>query len=153
MHDAMDKLGPAAAEAYRAYTLFDVLYADDTLILDSPLANVAHFAKAVEQIGATYGVARHWDKTRAMAVCSERPILKADGTALPQASSLKYLGSTLDAHGRLDSEVSGKFGQPRRIFSRCPNFGATPTSPSKTSCDTLNPWEFHDCGMVCQVSG
>ena len=39
MHDAVEKLGPAVAEAYRAHTLFDVLYADDTLILGLSPAN------------------------------------------------------------------------------------------------------------------
>ena len=116
MHDAVEKLGPAAAEAYRAHTLFDVLYADDTLIMGSSPANVASFAEVVEQIGATYGMALHWDKTQAMAICSESPTLRGDGTAMPQSSSMKYLGSTIDAHGRLDSEVFRKLGLAKADF-------------------------------------
>lgn len=116
MHDAVDKLGAAASDAYRAHTLFDVLYADDTLILGCSPANVANFAEMVEEIGATYGMALHWDKTQAMSVCSDSRIVKSNGTEIPPATSLKYLGATVDAHGRLDSEVSRKLGLAKSDF-------------------------------------
>ena len=70
MHDAVASLAPSSAQAYSDSRLFDVLYADDTLLLGSTAADVEALASAVEKVGTTYGMSLHWGKTQALSVCT-----------------------------------------------------------------------------------
>ena len=52
----------------------------------------------------------HWDKTQALAVCSETALRDPDGNPLEDSGSLVCLGGLLTADGRADSEVSRRIG-------------------------------------------
>ena len=116
MHDAVANLEPAAAEAYRAGRLYDLLYADDTLILGTNAQDIAQFAAVVERMGANYGMSLHWGKTQALSILSADRILQPDGSPMTEVSEMKYLGAVLDGHGRSDSEISRKLGCAKGAF-------------------------------------
>ena len=67
-------MGAAPAQAYADNRLFDVLYADDTLLLGSAAADVEAFGQALEKIGATYGMSLHWGKTQVLSICTNCPV-------------------------------------------------------------------------------
>ena len=48
MFDATAQLGVAAAQAYKESNQYDILYADDTLLVGTSAANVCEFAAAVD---------------------------------------------------------------------------------------------------------
>jgi hypothetical protein len=118
MHDAVAALGKAPSQAYKDNHLFDVLYADDTLLLGMDAANVQALAEAVEQIGGTYGMALHWGKTQALSICTPDKIASPDGSPIDDKGSLKYLGATIYADGRADYEISRKIGIARADFNQ-----------------------------------
>ena len=82
MFDATAKLGVSATEAYIQGTLYDILYADDTLLLGTSADNVSELAAMVERIGADYGLTLHWGKTQAMAIGTDDAILAPGGGEL-----------------------------------------------------------------------
>ena len=59
-HDSATSLGGQSRNAYHVNELFDILYADDTLLLGLDVDHVSEFATAVENIGTTYGMSLHW---------------------------------------------------------------------------------------------
>ena len=116
MHDAVANLVPAAAEAYKAGRLYDLLYADDTLILGTNAQDIGQFAAVIERMGANYGMSLHWGKTQALPILSTDRILQPDGTPMTEVSAMKYLGAVMDGHGRSDSEISRKLGCAKGDF-------------------------------------
>ena len=64
MHDAVANLVPTAAEAYKAGRLYDLLYADYSLILGTNALDIAQFVAVIERMGANYGISLHWGKTQ-----------------------------------------------------------------------------------------
>ena len=110
MHNARALLSAEAAEAVREHSLFDVLYADDTIILGTSTKFVQELAAAVEAAGAEFGMTLHWGKTQALAVCSNEPLQGPDGSYINDSGSLVYLGGLLTADGRSDSELSRRLG-------------------------------------------
>jgi len=116
MFDATAKLGVPAAEAYRQGTLYDILYADDTLLLGTSADNVSELAAMVERIGADYGMKLHWGKTQALAIGTDDGISAPGGGKLQAATSLQYLGAVINRDRRLDSEVSRKVGIAKSDF-------------------------------------
>ena len=71
-----------AADAFREGSLFDALYADDSIPLGSNAAHVEEYAAAVEAAGAKYG-----------------------------ADFIGYLGGLISHDGRAVSEIFRKLGQ------------------------------------------
>ena len=116
MADVVARLEPNAAQAYRENQLFELLYADDTLLIGANPDYVGHFAALVERAGADYGMSLHWGKTQALAVRTLDHVKKPDGTPMDHETSLLYLGSVIDGHGRSDSEISRKLGIGKADF-------------------------------------
>jgi len=118
MHDSIPALGRAPADAYRDGSLYDVLYADDTLILGSGASNVEALATSVEKVGGAYGMTLHCTKTQAFSVCTTDQVLRPDGTVILESWVLQYLGATIYGDGRADSELSRKLGAARADFQQ-----------------------------------
>ena len=74
MVNARSRLPPDAQEALQNRQLFDLLYADDTLILGTRSAYVEQFAAAVKQAGLEFGMSLHWAKTQALTTCSNETL-------------------------------------------------------------------------------
>ena len=118
MENARAQLSPAARQAVAEHQLYDIRYADDTLILGTGVADVEELASAIEKAGAEFGMTLHWGKTQAMAVCAESGLKDPSGNLVDDTGSLVYLGGLLTADGRADSEVS------RRIWAATGDFRA-----------------------------
>ena len=118
MHDAMELMPSDCKDACNANLLFDLLYADDTLLVGCDARLVETFALAVERAGATYGMTLHWGKTQALSVGTTSKLRRPDGTDFDEASSLQYLGGVICADGRADSEVFRKIGCAKSAFNR-----------------------------------
>jgi sorting nexin-29 len=110
MEDAYKSLPPDAKVAADAGSLYDILYADDTLLVSTCSSYVQMLASAVEQAGARYGMSLHWGKTQALTVGTETKLRRPDGTIIANDGSLVYLGGLLTGDGRVDSELSRRLG-------------------------------------------
>jgi len=121
MGDAVAMLSPPCSEAFQKGSLFDVLYADDTILLGCRPEFVQEYARAVQEAGAKYGLSLHWGKTQAISIGGGRRLRKPDGTEFDDSSFLEYLGGVISRDGRADSEVSRKIG---RVFADFKLLGA-----------------------------
>ena len=108
MHDAVASLGPSSALAYSDSRLFNVLYADDILLIGSIAVDAEVLVLVVERIGTSYWVSLHWGKTRALSVCTPIRIKRPDGSAIEEKASIHYLDASIYSDGRADSEISRK---------------------------------------------
>ena len=106
MYDAYKLLGVDSQTAVSEGRLYDILYADDTLVLGTTCAETEELARAIEIVGSRYGLNIHWGKTQAISLGSSRPLQQPDGTPIEDANSLIYLGGQLDKDGRVESELS-----------------------------------------------
>ena len=136
MTDAYEMLGPGAKRACEQNNLFDVLYADDTLIIGNSTAYVEELAHAVECAGSNYGLKLHWGKTQALSIGTSKRIRRPDGTTIEETGSLLYLGGLLTENGRLDSELSRRLGLASGDFQRLQRFWShgSISRPDKLVC-------------------
>ena len=118
MSDAHGLLSDRAKASVTADRLYDLLYADDTLLIGLDAADVEELASAVEVAGGRFGLKLHWGTTRALSVCTNIGIKSSDGTLIPEAGSVGYLGGLISEDGRFDSELSRKIGTAAGDFKQ-----------------------------------
>jgi len=102
--------------------LFDILYADDTLICGTRPSSVEEYAAAVEKAGAEFGLCLHWGKTQAVSVCSSEPLHSPQGDLIKDTGSMIYLGGLLTADGHADLELSRRIGAAAGEFKALRTF-------------------------------
>jgi hypothetical protein len=122
MDVARAQLGQESQEAIGQNRLYDILYADDTIILGTSAPCVAELALAIERAGAQFGMSLHWGKTQALSVCTETRIPSPQGGDVEDTGSLVYLGSLLKNDGRADSELSRRIGMASGDFRHLQKF-------------------------------
>jgi hypothetical protein len=110
LEDARSSLSLEASEALNGSHMFEILYADDTLIMGSRADLVEEFAAAVEKAGNNYGMTLHWGKTQALSICTDSGLRRPDVSRIESKGSLQYLGGCISDDGRVDSELSRKIG-------------------------------------------
>ena len=118
MHDAQCMLSPACLQAVSNQLLFDILYADDTLLVGVNEKRVEELSSAIAVVGARYGMSLHWGKTQALTVGGTGCIRDPSGNAIHDTGTLQYLGAVLSGDGRLDSELSRKLGAATSDFKK-----------------------------------
>ena len=118
MADAHASLGTDASDALKAGVLYDLLYADDTLIMGSQAKHVEELARAVEASGAQYGMTLHWGKTHALSVCTDETLRAPDFSIIEGEESIIYLGALISSDGRADSEISRRIGLASAEFKQ-----------------------------------
>ena len=116
MTDAKASLNSQAAASHDNGNLADVLFADDTLILECAGEHVAEFMAAIEKQGRVYGLHLHWGKIQVMGIRSQRDILSTGSETLKKNDSMTYLGSLLHADGKPSAELSRRLGMCSRLF-------------------------------------
>ena len=118
MKDATDMLQSGARDAINKGDLFEVLYADDTLLIGKEPKHVEEFARAVEAAGAEYGMSLHWGKVQAMPVCSTRKLKQENGEPMKQCDAILYLGGLISNYGQAESELSRRIGTAHGEFRK-----------------------------------
>ena len=116
MSDAYDLLGQSAREDRQQDLLYDILYADDTLLLGSAAGHVEELAKAVAIIGSQYGLSLHWQKTQTLSVGTTTFVRRPDGTVVKDSGSMIYLGGLLAFSQGSQSELSRRIGMATSTF-------------------------------------
>ena len=101
---AHQMLSSSVRKDIECHRLFDISYADDTLICGACPASVEEYAAAVEKAGSEFGLCLHWGKTQALAVCADGILRDPQGNRVEDTGSMVYLGALLTADGRTDSE-------------------------------------------------
>jgi len=122
LENARKLLSTRAQEDLEKHMLFDILYADDTLICGTRPGSVEEYAAAVGKAGADFGLCLHWGKTQAVSVCSTESLHSPQGDHITDTGCMTYLGGLLTADGHVDSELSRRIGAAAGEFKALRTF-------------------------------
>jgi len=96
--------------------LFDVEFADDTVLISRNGEHMQHLLHLVQQEAAKYNLHLNLGKCKLVVYNTETDIFFTDGSKVPKATSVVYLGALIDSKGRPGHEVSKKIQDARQIF-------------------------------------
>jgi len=117
MHDAnrkvLDKFGAPSVPYLVTRSL---LYADDTLIIESDEKVVQYFMECIAEIGGQYGMEFNWGKLEVLRVRHGGHVMMADGSLVKEKDTMLYLGSQLASDGRVQAELSRRLGMAAADF-------------------------------------
>ena len=116
MYDARDELKAQGCELSEKLLVHDLLYADDTLLIDVYGPNLQQYMDIVVRLGAFYGLSINWNKVEVMPIQCDVKIRGASGSFLESKSSLAYLGATIHQNGSIDSELCRRLGMASQEF-------------------------------------
>jgi hypothetical protein len=105
MHDAKRDLANSGFQMPEDMPVTDILYADDTLIVDVESTRAQQFMTYIGRAGANYGLAFNWRKLEILPIRCSAQILKPDGTFVTEKNNLVYLGAVLSNDGLLNGEL------------------------------------------------
>ena len=89
----------------------EILYADDTICVSEDTAAVNRHLKAIEEMGAAYGLKLNKTKCELIQFGNRANVHFADGTPVPKANTAKYLGCLLNDKGDATAEVRNRLTQ------------------------------------------
>ena len=115
---ARESLSAEARRGMEDHRLFEILFADDTLILGLSAAHVQEFAAAIEKIGSELGMSLHWGKTQLLSLGTTEQVHSPSGEVIEPKDSLSYLGGLLAGDGKSNSELSRRLGLAYGDFKR-----------------------------------
>ena len=116
MHDAKNELANQGVQLNGHCFVNDLVYADDTLLVDVDDEVLGKFMNSVGTIGQEYGLQFNWSKLEALPVNTPAVIQTPDNNHVQVRSSMKYLGSLLASDGRIGSELARRLGMARAEF-------------------------------------
>ena len=116
LHDAMSMLSEPAKAAYAKGDLWDVVYADDTLLMGVNDDHLNEYLHAVFAAGQKYGMELHWSKFQVLPTQCTAKIATPDGTNIEEKPSMEYLGTVLHADGSNDHELNRRIGMAKADF-------------------------------------
>ena len=115
MHDAKaTALETAGLSA--EMVVHDLVYADDTLLVDIDEHAIEGYMHQVGQAGREYGLSFNWKKIEMLPVRMQARIDRPDGQPIACKESMVYLGSSLSADGRIGSELGRRLGMAQSDF-------------------------------------
>ena len=98
--------------------MHELLYADDTLLIETVSDVAQQFMQAVADAGKTYGLSLNFSKVEALPVGCDCSLLAPDGSQIKAKDQIIYLGNVLCADGSAASEVSRRLGAARGEFDK-----------------------------------
>ena len=117
MHDARRELERTSGNVLASGGLVhDLLYADDTLLIDARGDVAQAYMEAVVVVGAQYGLKINWKKVEFMAIRCTPHLRDGNDQSIPQKSSIGYLGALLDSSGAIQSELNRRIGMATADF-------------------------------------
>ena len=95
---------------------FDVEFADDTALISRNSEHLQCLLHLVQREAAKYNLYLNLGKCKLVLYNTETAIFFIDGSQVPLASSVVYLGALIDSKGKPGHEVSKKIRDSRRVF-------------------------------------
>ena len=95
---------------------FDVEFADDTVLISRNSEHLQRLLHLVQREAAKYNLHLNLGKCKLVLYNTETAIFFIDGSQVPLASSVVYLGALIDSKGKPGHEVSKKIRDSRRVF-------------------------------------
>ena len=119
MMDAQSELQEVSKETVSSSLLVqDLLYADDTLLIDDRPEILQAYMEIIVRLGAGYGLAINWKKVECMTIRCHAAFVDSVGNSIRHQTSLGYLGSTIDEKGSIQSELNSRLGMGATDFKQ-----------------------------------
>ena len=116
MSDARAEVEHTLGDVLTADLVHELIYADDTLLIDARGQVVQAYMDAVVSVGAQYGLQINWKKVELMAVRCNPDISDNIGKQIGNKSGIVYLGALLDSSGSIQSELVRRIGMATSDF-------------------------------------
>ena len=95
----------------------EVLYTDDTLIVDEHGELAQIYMDIIATQGNHYGLVFNWSKLEYMCIGCSPSLVQPDGTLIKCVTSMTYLGGLLSKDANITSELDRKIGYAMHSFS------------------------------------
>ena len=95
----------------------EILYADDTLIVDEQEDLAGAYMNCIFAEGQRYGLTFNWENIAMLNINCNTSITKPDGSLIHSVQSIVYLGSIISADGFHTSELSRRIGLASHEFN------------------------------------
>ena len=118
LHDARQQMVADGFEFEDENQWYEILYADDTLLMHSSPSFLEKYMSCIEACGKTYGLALNFSKVEALPIRCDQCIRNSDGSNVISKSSLKYLGCVLHADGHITAELKQRIGNAKADFDQ-----------------------------------
>ena len=122
---AREIVSPKAQQSLVNYLLCDILFADDSMILGSAVAEVQELAAAIEKIRAELGMSFHWGKTQLLRINA------TEGVPSPNGQAIQKQRDTWQTMANLILN----FPLARAAFRKVSKVGATVVSRANDTCN------------------
>ena len=123
IHDAKDSLQEQQISLTDQLACNELLYADDTLLIETDRAKLTAYMNNIIQCGKEYGLKLNWDKLGQLNInCDSIGLMQPGRDPIICKHSLKYLGAQLSADGYSDSEIAQKIGRASYDFKTLKQF-------------------------------
>ena len=116
MHDAKSNLLDKGWQLNPKFLLHDLLYADDTLLIEVDVDCLQTYMQEVARYGKEYGLALNWDKIEVLPIRCNPDIKDPDGHHKENKSSILYLGALITSDGRITAELNRRLGMAQADF-------------------------------------
>ena len=98
-------------------TTRSLLYADDTLLVETDVRAVQEYMDTIRTLGQEYGLQLNDSKLEVLAVGHDGQLYDGSGRPAKHKASMVYLGSLLSADGRIGAELSRRIGGAQSAFA------------------------------------
>ena len=126
LYDARKDLEQNHVNTAERLPVSELLYADDTLVVDVDATRAQEFMNCIGKAGMNYGLGFNWKKLEVLPMRCEAIIRKLDNDSVKQKDSIVYLGAVLSRDASIGPELSrrigaaeGEFSLLARVWSHC----------------------------------
>lgn len=113
IHDANDEMAASGIGLSSCFHVHELLYADDTLLIEAREEIVQQYMQCVADAGKVYGLSLNWTKVEMLAAGCDPLLHSPDGQNVARKDKIVYLGSVLSADGSSGSEMNRRVGSAR----------------------------------------
>ena len=116
LHDAREHISSKGTKFEDDLNIHELLYADDTLLIEADAKIVEEYMHSIEIPGMQYGLAFNFGKIEALPINCEPIIKDSQGNDVKMKDAIIYLGALLSADGKPNSELSRRIGAAQADF-------------------------------------
>lgn len=99
-------------------SMFDIEFADDAVLVSRNCEHLQALLQIVQTEAAKYNLYLNHGKCKLVSYNSQADIKFIDGSKVPKATSVVYLGAVIDSQGRPGNEISKRIGECRQVFKK-----------------------------------
>ena len=116
--DAKKLLGSSGTQLSTKTRSNGIIYAYDTLLIDTDIGNVEKYMHCVRRAGSMYGLSFNWKKLELVSSTEVSSISAPTGDAISPKGQIVYLECTITADGTAGSELNRRLGAARAEFEQ-----------------------------------